>query len=217
MNKNERFVIAINRELGTGGRIVGQKLAERLQVPFYDKAVIQGLQKKFSLSTDEIERLKAKKSNWWTDILQTFVPTFERANISAYYHPSGKVPDSMTTEEMYHAETEILKEVAAEGSCIITGRSAFYIFKDHPNHLNILIQASLENRIARLMRKKNLCRERAMSIIDEVDKGREQYIHKYTGVSRYDARYYQLVINMDNITEDQAVDLILSYINSQSK
>ena len=217
MNKNEKFVIAINRELGSGGRAIGQQLAERLGVPFYDKAVIQGLQEKFSLSSDEIERLKAKKSNWWTDLLQTFVPTFERANMSAYYQPSGRVPDSMTTEEMYHAETEILKEVAAEGSCIIAGRSAFYIFNEHPNHLNILIQASLEHRIAHVMQKQGISREQAISIIDEVDKGREQYIHRYTGTSRYDARYYQLVISMDGLSEEQAVDLIMRYIDAQSK
>ena len=74
----------------------------------------------------------------------------------------------------------------------------------------------MEKRVARLMQKQDISREQALSIIDEVDKGREQYIHKYTGASRYDARYYQLVISMDNITVDQAVNLILSYIDSQS-
>ena len=57
MKLNEKFVITINRELGSGGRTIGEKLAKRLDVPFYDKALIQGLKEKYDLTTEEIERL----------------------------------------------------------------------------------------------------------------------------------------------------------------
>lgn len=213
MNRNERFVVTINRELGSGGRAIGQKLAERLGVPFYDKAVIQALQEKFDLNTDEIERLKAKKSNWWTDFQQMLVPAFETSRVASNYGLPGTVPDSLLTSEMYHTETQILKSIAEEGSCVIAGRSAFYIFRHHPNHLNILILASLDYRVAHLMKRKGIDRETALDIIQKVDKGREQYINKYTGTSRYDARNYQLVISMDGHTEEQVLDLILDYID----
>ena len=68
MNKNEQFVITINRELGSGGRTVGRMLAEKLDVPFYDKAVIKALQEKYHLTTAEIERLKGRKHSWWADV-----------------------------------------------------------------------------------------------------------------------------------------------------
>ena len=68
MNKNEQFVITINRELGSGGRTVGRLLAEKLGVPFYDKAVIKALQEKYNLTTAEIERLKGRKHSWWADV-----------------------------------------------------------------------------------------------------------------------------------------------------
>ena len=113
---------------------------------------------------------------------------------------------------MYRAECEILNGMAADESCIIAGRSGFYIFRNHPNHLSILIQASMEQRVQRLVRKRNITPQQAETVIKEVDTMRDNYITKYTGTNRYDARYYDLVINMDGKTEDQIVDLILQYI-----
>ena len=68
MNKNEKFVITINREVGSGGRTVGRKLAETLGVKYCDKAVIDGLTKKFGLTPERIEEIKAQKKSWWNDI-----------------------------------------------------------------------------------------------------------------------------------------------------
>ena len=64
MKLNEKFVITINRELGSGGHTVGQKLSEKLNVPFYDKALIQHLEAKYHLTVDEIEKLKGQKHDW---------------------------------------------------------------------------------------------------------------------------------------------------------
>ena len=68
MNKNEKFVITINREVGSGGRTVGRKLAELLGVKYCDKAIVQGLTQKFGLSIERIEEIKAQKKSWWNDI-----------------------------------------------------------------------------------------------------------------------------------------------------
>ena len=65
MNKKEHFVITINRELGSGGRTVGEILAKKLGVTFYDKALIKALEEKFNLTADEIEKLKGRKTRWW--------------------------------------------------------------------------------------------------------------------------------------------------------
>ena len=70
MNTSEKFVITINRELGSGGRTVGRLLAEKLGVAFYDKAVIKALQEKFHLNVEEIEKLKGEKQNWWTEFMR---------------------------------------------------------------------------------------------------------------------------------------------------
>ncbi len=210
MNKNQKFVISINRELGSGGRTIGEKLAIKLNVPFYDKALIRELSKKYNLSVEEIETLKGRNHSWWADF-ERVVSIGQTMALSAESNIVNE-PDFLTTDEIYRAEKEILLGIAEAKSCVIAGRTGFFVFKDHPNHLNIFIQASREYRIQRLMRKRNITEKEAASIIDSVDKMRENYVEKYTGTTRYDTRNYQLVISVDGKTEDQIVDMILQYI-----
>ena len=211
MNKNEKFVITINRELGSGGRTVGRILAQKLGVPFYDKALIRALEKKYELTTDEIERLKSRKRSWWADFKRVMVVGEDAANSTAYY--VGSDSDLLTTEALFKAEKEILSGIAEAESCVIAGRSAFFVLNGHPNRLSVLIQAPIENRIERLMKKQNMEWKEALKTINKVDKMREEYVKNYAQTSRYDTRNYDLVINMAGKTEEQVADFILSYIN----
>ena len=210
MKKNEKFVITINRELGSGGRTVGRLLATRLQVKYYDKALIEQLTKKFNLSAEEIERIKGQKKTWWNEfnnyykVLNSTVKPMEAETV-------------ITTNILFNTEKEILTTLAKEESCVVAGRSGFLVFRDHPNHLNVFIEASMEHRIERLMRKKNIMRQEAIDIINKVDKEREIFIQKYENTSRYDTRNYHLIINMDELSEEGAVDVIMSYINAQTE
>jgi len=118
----------------------------------------------------------------------------------------------VTTGDIYKAETEILKELVKEGSCVVAGRSGFFVFKDHPNHLNVFITASENNRIRRIMKKQGLPEESAAALVKDIDQKRENYIKRFTGTSRYDARNYHLVLNADGHTEEELANLILAYI-----
>ena len=109
-------------------------------------------------------------------------------------------------------EKEILLGMAHDESCVIAGRSGFFVLKSHPNHVSILIQAPMESRIKRVMKRQNKTEEEAKTIINKIDKMREEYVKNYAHTSRYDTRNYDLVINMDGKTEEEAVDLILKYI-----
>jgi cytidylate kinase len=211
MNKNVKFVITINRELGSGGRTVGRKLAERLGVEFYDKAVIKGLEEQYHLTVEEIERLKGQKQGWWADIKRImFVSPSMHSN---YYIPrKGDEPDMLDTDQLFEAETEILKGIAEEESCVIAGRSGFHVFNKHPNHVSILIQASLPFRLERVMRKQGISEKEALKAINKVDQMRENYVKKHTGTSRYDTRNYDIVIKADGKTEDEIVDIIMMYL-----
>ena len=213
MRRNEKFVIAINRELGSGGRTVGRKLAERLHVEFYDKALIKTLEERYSLTVEEIEKLKGRSHNWLAEIKRALFASEGVAVTSNYILAvPGDKPIQPTTYDMFKAEQEILKSIAAEQSCVIAGRSGFYVFRDHPNHLSVLIQASMPFRIERVMRKQNMTREQAVKTIEKIDKMRENYIKEFTKTSRYDTRNYDLVITADGKTEDQIVDIIMKYI-----
>ena len=91
------------------------------------------------------------------------------------------------------------------------------LFREWPNHLNIFIQASMEHRIKRVMRRQDVSEQEARDIIEKLDSSREAYIKKYEDTSRYDTRNYQFVISMDDLSEDDAVEVIMDYINRTSK
>ena len=206
MNKNEKFVITINREVGSGGRTVGAKVAEKLGVPFYDKALIQSLMEKYNLSVEEIESLKGRKHDWWSE--------FKRV-VGLEHTVTGSIidePDMYNASDIFKGEVEILKGIAGSESCVIAGRSGFFVFQEHPNHLSILITAPYEQRIQRIMKKQGVTEEEAKKAIEKVDTSRENYIQKFTGTTRYDTRNYDLVINMNGKSEDQIADMIMMYI-----
>ena len=212
MKKNEKYVITINRELGSGGRTVGLKLAEKLGVQFYDKAVVKAIEEKYNLNVEEIEKLKGKKHNWWSDLRRVVSVGGGIMGVPYYSVSEGKVTVKTTTDEMFKTETQILKGIAEEESCVLAGRSGFFVFRDHPNHLSILIQASMESRIKRLMGKQNLSEAESRKTINKVDEMRENYVNRYTGTSRYDTRNYDIVLRADGKTEDELVDIIMQYI-----
>ena len=211
MDKKEKFVITINRELGSGGRTVGRLLAEKLGVPFYDKAVVKALQEKYHITPEEIEDMKGRKHGWWAEV-ERLLKIDAGMGMDYYMPKKGDVPDMLTTDEMFKSETLILQDLAVGESCVVAGRSGFHVFRLHPNHLSVLIQASMEHRVERVARKQNITPEEARKVIDQVDQMRENYVKKYTGTSRYDTRNYQLVISADGKTEEQMANLILQYI-----
>jgi len=204
MNINNKFIITINRELGSGGRTVGRKLAEKLNVEYFDKAVINALQERYNLSVEQIEQLKGQETGWWEQFKRKM--TFSEAEYELNQ-------TNIETEDVFRAETQILKALAKDQSCVIAGRTAFYMFRDHPNHLSVFIQASMLNRMERVAREQDMSKEQARLVIDRVDKMRENYVNEFTGTSRYDARNYDLSLNVTGLTEDQAVDIILSYLD----
>lgn len=212
MNLKEPFVITISREIGSGGHTVGRILAEKLNTFYFDKYLIESLEKRFNLTASGIEKLKGEKKNWLADFIQFVkpVPSARTLGVDPRYTQEFRM--GVTTDDIYQAETEILKELANEGSCVIAGRSGFFVLKDHPNHLNVLIIAPEENRIRRVMEKQGLAEESARALVKDIDQARENYIQRYTGTSRYDARNYDLVLNANSHTEEELAGIILNYI-----
>ena len=212
MNLNEPFVITVSREIGSGGHTVGQILADRLNTRYCDKNLVETLEDRFNLSIEEIEKRKGEKKNWLADFFQHVTPFPLAKDMGADAQFTQEFRRDVTTDDIYKAETEILLELANEGSCVIAVRSGFYVFRNHPNHLSIFITASDANRIQRVMRKQNMTEEAAVALIEDIDRKRENYIQRYTGTSRYDIRNYDLVLNADGHTEEQLVEIILSYL-----
>ena len=202
---------SFNREVGSGGRTVGRKLAEKLGVKYCDKAVIEGLTQKFGLSPERIEEIKAKKKSWWNDINSYYQTLVNSADLPM------EAEVKLDNKTMFETEKRILQELATQSSCVIAGRAGFIVFREWPNHLNVIIQPSMDHRIKRIMNRRNVTLDDARAIIAKMDATREAYIKKYEDTTRYDTRNYNLVIQMDDLTEDDAAEIIIDYFNRACK
>ena len=212
MNTKEPFVITISREVGSGGHTVGKILSEKLGVHYYDKLLVESLEKQFNLSISAIEKLKGEKKNWMAELISQISPVPSARALGLNPTFTQEYRRGVTTEDIFQAEVEILKGFAEFGSCVIAGRMGFLVFKDHPNKLNVLITASMPHRIARVCKKQGLSEESARILIEDIDQGRENYIRRFADVSRYDARNYDLVLRADEHSEEELAELILSFI-----
>ena len=212
MNRNENFVITINRELGSGGRTIGEILAHKLGASFYDKALIKALEEKYNLTAEEIEKMKGREIRWWEGFKRVVGVGDGLIDSKSFLTEYEKEPDVLTTENVFKAETEILHEIAKEESCVIAGRCGFFVFRNHPNHLSVLIQAPMAYRVARVATKQNISEDEARKIIEKVDRMRENYVTRFTGTSRYETRNYDLVFNSEGKTEEQIANQILMFI-----
>ena len=198
IKKNDTFVVTISRELGAGGKMVGRLLADQLSVNYFDYTVIEALSNKYDSDDDVIKNATGDKKPWLQGI---------RKFLNIEYN------DNPIIEK----QSKILKSIARNESCIVAGQAAFHIFKDYPNHINIFICASIENRITRLMTREKITRVEAMEAISQASLERDMYVAENTGVPRHDTRNYDLVVNMDNLAIEDAVELITTYIRLRKK
>lgn len=212
MNTKEPFVITISREVGSGGHTVGKILAEKLGVRYCDKLLVESLQKQFGLSVCAIEKLKGEKKNWLAEFIGKVAPMPSARTLGLDPKYTQEFRADVTTDDIYEAEVEILQGFAEMGSCVIAGRSGFFVLKNHPNKLDIFITASKAHRLERIMKKQGLSEESAQAVMTGIDQARENYTQRYAGVSRFDARNYHLVLNADGHTEEELANLILAYI-----
>ena len=195
------FVITINREAGSGGKEIAEKLGELLGVKVYGKEILASIREKYNLTHEDIERIKGTKSGWWADFCR-FYKQFGTTAAIAY--ESFEVD----SRQLYYEETKILKDLAEQESCIIVGRTGFQIFKDNPDAMRLFLIANPECRMKRLMQKQGVDEKGAREIMERTDKARENYTKSFAETSRYDARNYDMVINVSGFTTDQVAHFL---------
>ena len=203
-----KFIITINREYGSGGREIAMKIGEKLGLKVYDKAALDGLIAKFGLTETEIEKIKSVKPSWWDDFCDFYRPFPSIV-------PSMEENKKVTSRQLYHAEAKILRDIAVKESCIIVGRSGFHIFKGEKNVSKLFIIAEEEHRVHRIMERLGVDENEARQQIEEVDTARENYTRSFAGVSRYDARNYDMVVNVTGIETDSIADFFVNLIRKK--
>ena len=206
-----KFVIAINREFGSGGREIAYKLGELLGVKVYDKATLETITSKFNLTIDELQHIKATKPNWWSDFCR-FYQQFGAAGRGGYTSLEDR---EVTSQQIYLAESQMLRELAAQESCVIIGRTGFHIFRNHPYAMRIFFIADRKARVKRIMEKYALDEDAASMRIDKIDDARDTYTKTIAGVSRYDARNYDFVFNITQYPNDLVAQFLADNIKKK--
>lgn len=190
------MIITINRENGSGGREIARRLGEMLGLKVYDKSILEEIVQKYKINKEEIERIKAQKTNLWSDFCQ-FYRQFSAAG-NSYQNEDRKI----TSRELYYAEAQIMRNLASQESCIIVGRSGFHVFKDNPDALSIFIIADREARIKRIAQKEGVDEKIAAKLIEKTDAARDNFTKTFAGTSRYDARNYDITLNVSRFSTE---------------
>lgn len=194
-------VITIGRQCGSGGHTIGKLVAERLGVPFYDKEIIKAVARRSGLSEDTVEQ----KGEYSTS---SFLYNVATRGISAY-NMSNR--DTMPLAEQINAyQTEYIKEIAEQGSCVIVGRSADYILADREDTLNVFICGDLEDRMARIVSEHGVAEKEAKEHVMERDKKRSKYYKHITDQVWGFAENYDICLNSSELGIEKCVEIILN-------
>ena len=185
------LVITIGRQSGSGGKLIGEKVAQRLGVKCYDKELLAIASKNSGLCEELFKRHDERPTNSFLFDLYTTVVT-----------PS--VPD-----QVFIAQAKVIKQAAAKESCVIVGRCADYILRDEPNVLKVFVHAPLDQRIRRAREEYGAEEENLENYVIRQDKARAAY-HNYFAAGRWgQSREYDLCVN-SRIGIDAAVRVIQS-------
>jgi len=205
---NEKFVINIGRQLGSGGRQIGEKLATRFGIAFYDKELIQLASKESGLGKEFFENADEKKSH---SIIGGLLGL--RTNISNEVY----VNNYLSNETFFKIQSDIIRELAEEKSCVFVGRCADYILRDHPRCINVFITADTNDRVKRVALDKNITHEKAQEVIEKTDKKRSEYYNYFSNKTWGVAESYHLCINSSVLGIDETVDFISQFVKQRLK
>ncbi|WP_294521717.1 AAA family ATPase [uncultured Pseudoflavonifractor sp.] len=184
-----KTVITIGREYGSGGRLVAKRLSEALDIPFYDKEVIQGVVKK-------------------TGFAENFVRDAERRPTNSFIYDLYFSAQSLSTQDqVFIAQSGVIKDLASKGGCVIVGRCADYILREYKNLLRVFIYAPMEERIQRAVEEYGDKEANMEAFVARKDKQRASYYNYFTSVRWGDRKSYDLCIN-SALGLDTAVELI---------
>jgi AspT/YidE/YbjL antiporter-like protein len=180
------YVINIGRQLGSGGKEIGEKLAARLGIDFYDKELINLASEESGLCREFFEKADEKASQGIIGGL--FGMRFP-------FISEGAMPctNCLSNDALFKVQSDVIRHLAAEKSCVFVGRCADYILREHPRCVNVFISASKEDRIARLCQIHHIDKEAAEEMMEKADKKRSEYYNYYSYKTWGAAATYHLV------------------------
>ena len=199
-------IITIGRQFGSGGREIGEKLAQKLNIPFYDKDLLKRAAKESGLCEEIFENFDEKPSS-------SFLYSLVMDPYSLGYTNNGfELP---LNHKVFLAAFDTIKKIADEGSCVIVGRCADYALQDYSGLTNLFIHAPLEVRIKRISQKYDLTEEKARDMIYKKDKQRASYYNYYSTKKWAELKNYHMAIDSSYLGIDGTVDMLYSFLNTK--
>ena len=193
-------IITIGRQFGSGGREVAKKLAEVMNVSFYDKELLAEASKDSGICQEVMETYDEKQGKRGFFSLM--------GNIQGRMDPAGMYLEMPLNHRIFLAQFDTIRRIADEGPCVIVGRCADYVLRDHENVLNVFIKASIDERVKRISRLYDLDPMKAEETIRKADKQRATYYNYYATGTWGDVSNYHLTLDTGVLGVDGAVELI---------
>lgn len=202
------IIITISRQYGSGGRLIGEKLAGKLGIPFYDKELITMAAEQSGFSREIFERMDERASS---SLLYTL-----SLNPGMAGGMTGMM-DLPLNDKVFLIQNNIIKQLADKGSCVIVGRCADYILKDRSDCVNVFICSDMADRIKRITEVYGMSLTNAEREIQKYDKRRANYYNFYTHTKWGIATNYDLCLNSGIIGIDASVEVIRAYVESRDR
>ena len=187
-------IITISREFGSGGRFIGEEVAKKLGIAYYDKNIINEIAEKSGLSPEYIQEnaeLSPKKG------------------LFAYAFAGRDITGKSVEDMVYEAQRKVILELADKESCVIIGRNADYILKDRDDVLNVFIHGDMPEKIQRITRLYNVGEQEAVKMMADTDKRRMANYNFYTEQNWGKASNYTLCLNSSEIGYDKCEAIII--------
>lgn len=202
-------IITIGRQLGSGGKLIGKHLAEKLGYKFYDKDALTEIAKNTGISLNLFESIDEKPTN---SFLYALVMGAQSGK-GLYYQYN----DVLSGDIVFKLQSDLIKDLASKESCVFVGRCADYILRDMENITKVFCYADTAFRVKTLIERDGMTEKEASSAIVKADKRRSNYYNFYTNQTWRDMENYDLAINSGKLSKEDAVDLIIKYMEIKKK
>ena len=203
MDKNSHYVITIGRELGSGGKAIGELMAKELHIPIYDRSLIMMAAEESGISAKEFRKVDEHPHRGsLSNFLRTLSSPF--ASYGTLYH------NSLSHESLFQFQSEVILDKAAQESCIIVGRCSDYILRNHPRHLRVFIRANYEDRIRFIIDRDKVDRNSAIDLIEQTDAVRSDYHNFYSESTWGDSRSYDICLNSSLLGIEGSANYLLA-------
>ena len=190
-------IITISREFGSGGRFIGEEVAKKLGIAYYDKNIINQIAEESGLSPDYIQEsaeLSPKKG------------------IFAYALAGRDITGKSVEDMVYEAQRKVVLELAEKEPCVIIGRNADFILKDRDDVLNVFIHGNMPEKTERICRLYNVSEKEAVKMMTDTDKRRMTNYNFYTDQKWGKASNYTLSLNSSQLGYDKCEEIIIKCV-----